>query len=414
MTLSEELTWRGFVNQTTYKDITALDGEPISFYWGVDPSADSMTIGNLAAAMMVRHFIDHGHKAILLVGGATGMIGDPDGKNQERELLSEDTIASNKKKISAQYRQVFAGKDFKIVDNYDWFKGVGYLQFLRDVGKHVPMRQMLGREFVQRRLSEEGGGISYAEFSYALIQGYDFLHLHREHGVNLQVCGADQWGNSITGVDLIRRLTGDEAHVWSVPLIVNKATGVKFGKSEAGAVWLDHAKTTPTQFYQFWINVDDEGVGDYLKIFTLLFKEEIDSVLKDHSQDQGKRVAQTRLAQEVTKLVHGEAEMAVAQKVTAVMTGKVPIGEAKDELAAIRKEIPSQKTAPEGSVLEALVATGLATSNTEARRLLQGNAITINGEKTDRENFKSNDFQEGRLLLRRGKAFKDSALIELQ
>jgi tyrosyl-tRNA synthetase len=173
MSLSEELTWRGFTHQTTYKDLKALDGDPLTFYFGVDPSADSMTVGNLAAAMMVRHFIDHGHKAILLVGGATGMIGDPDGKKQERHLKTLDEIDHNKQAIAGQYQTIFAGKEFELVDNYDWFKGVGYLEFLREIGKHVPMRQMLGREFVQTRLSEEGAGISYAEFSYALIQGYD-------------------------------------------------------------------------------------------------------------------------------------------------------------------------------------------------------------------------------------------------
>lgn len=193
MTLSEELAWRGFVNQTTFKDITVLDGEPLTFYLGVDPSADSMTIGNLAIVMMVRHFIAHGHKAVLLVGGATGMIGDPDGKKQERDLLTLEQIAHNKSAIAAQCKQVLGELPFELVDNYDWFKDINYLDFLRDVGKHVPMRQMLGRDFVQSRLGEEGAGISYAEFSYSLIQGYDFLHLHREKGVSLQICGADQW-----------------------------------------------------------------------------------------------------------------------------------------------------------------------------------------------------------------------------
>src|SRR5690349_15619357 len=252
MKLSEELQWRGFVNQTTYDDLSQLDQAPISFYWGVDPSADSMTIGNFAAAMMVRHFIDHGHKAFLLVGGATGMIGDPDGKKDERNLKTLDEIAKNKAGIAEQYKTAFAGKDFAIVDNYDWFKSMNYLDFLREIGKNVPMSQMLGRDFVQSRLGESGNGISYAEFSYSLIQGYDFLHLFRNHGVTLQVCGADQWGNSITGVDLIRRLEGQEAHVYSTPLVINKATGVKFGKSEGGAIWLDATKTSVFKFYQFW------------------------------------------------------------------------------------------------------------------------------------------------------------------
>jgi tyrosyl-tRNA synthetase len=414
MTLSEELTWRGFVNQTTYKEIGALDADPIAFYFGVDPSADSMTIGNLAAAMMVRHFIDHGHKAYLLVGGATGMIGDPDGKKEERNLLTVEQIEHNKKAIAAQYRQVFAGQDFEIVDNYDWFKPMGYLEFLRGVGKHVPMRQMLGRDFVQSRLGEEGAGISYAEFSYSLIQGYDFLYLYRNHGVTLQVCGADQWGNSITGVDLIRRIEGAEAHVYSAPLIVNKTTGVKFGKSEEGAVWLDAGKTTPTQFYQFWINCDDAGAEDYLKVFTLLNKEEIEAVMNEHRQDLGQRKAQQKLAEEVTRLVHGAEATETAKRVTDCLTGKLNIAEAEDVLNELRREIQAVHSSTEGSIVDALVASSLASSNSEARRLLEGNAIAVNGQKVSRENFEAQDFQNGRLLLRRGKAFKDSALVELE
>lgn len=415
MTLSEELTWRGFVNQTTYKDITALDGQPITFYFGVDPSADSMQIGNLAAAMMVRQFIAHGHKALLLVGGATGMIGDPDGKKEERNLQSLDDIAHNKASIAAQYKRVFAGQDFELVDNYEWFKNYGYLDFLREVGKHVPMRQMLNRDFVQSRLGEDGAGISYAEFSYSLIQGYDFLHLHREKGATLQVCGADQWGNSITGVDLIRRITGDETHVWSTPLVVNKTTGVKFGKTEAGAVWLDPAKTSPTQFYQFWINCDDAGVEDYLKIYTLLSKGDIDAIIAQHSENPSGRIAQIKLAQEVTQLVHGEEAMSIAQNVTEYLTDVKPVGQANEtELEEVRKQLASARISSEGSIIETIVSAGLSASNSEARRLLQGNAVSINGQKVSRENFIAADFQNGRLLLRRGKAFKDSALVELQ
>jgi tyrosyl-tRNA synthetase len=217
MTLSEELAWRGFSNQRTYQSITAVDQKPITFYWGVDPSADSMQVGNLAIAMMVRHFIEHGHKAVLLVGGATGMIGDPDGKTEERSLKTVEEISENKTKIADQYKRIFAGLPFEIVDNYDWFKDMRYLDFLRQVGKHMPMSQMLQREFVQTRLGEAGSGISYAEFSYALIQGYDFLHLYKEKGVTLQVAGSDQWGNCIAGVELIRRVANGEAHIWSAP-----------------------------------------------------------------------------------------------------------------------------------------------------------------------------------------------------
>ncbi len=380
MTLSEELTWRGFVNQMTYAHINELDKGPISFYWGVDPSADSMQIGNFAAAMMVRHFIDAGHKAYLLVGGATGMIGDPDGKKDERNLLSLEDIARNKAAIAEQYKKVFAGKDFEIVDNYDWFKGVNYLEFLRDVGKHVPLSQMLGRDFVQSRLGEEGSGISYAEFSYSLIQGYDFLHLYRNHNVTLQVCGGDQWGNSITGVDLIRRIEGGEAHVYSTPIVINKATGVKFGKSEGGAIWLDEKKTSVYQFYQFWLNSDDEGVVDYAKIFTLLNQEHIAAMAEQVASNPGARQAQRTLAREVTTIVHGAERTASVERVTATLFGGGNISDLNEaDLEVLAAEIP---TAVRGaSVIEALVLSGNAASNGEAKRLIEGGAVSVNGEK---------------------------------
>jgi len=413
MTLSEELQWRGSFHQTTFKDITAIDGQSLTFYFGVDPSAASMTIGNLAAAMLIRRFIDRGHKAILLVGGATGLIGDPDGKAQERDLKTMEEVAKNKAGVVAQYQRIFEGKDFEIVDNYDWFKDMGYLQFLRDVGKHVPMRQMLSRDFVQTRLGEDGAGISYAEFSYSLIQGYDFLHLSREKGASLQLCGSDQWGNCIAGVELIRRITGKEAHVLSMPLVINRATGVKFGKTEGGAVWLDPTLTTPTQFYQFWITCDDEGVEDYIKLYTLLGKDDVDAIMVKHREDPRQRIAQVRLAQEVTKLVHGAQELAIAEQVTNVLTNKTPIGDVDDVvIESVRKEIAATAAKPGDSIIDVLEQVGLTTSKSEARRLLQGNAIAINGAKVTRETFEATDFQNGRLLLRKGKAFKDSALIE--
>lgn len=380
MKLSEELQWRGFVNQTTFKDLTELDQAPLSFYFGVDPSADSMTIGNFAAAMMVRHFIDHGHKAFLLVGGATGMIGDPDGKADERNLKTLDEIAKNKAGIAAQYERAFAGKPFTIVDNYDWFSTINYLDFLRTVGKNVPMSQMLGRDFIKARLGEEGSGISYAEFSYSLIQGYDFLHLHREYGVTLQVCGSDQWGNSITGVDMIRRIEGNEAHVYSTPLVINKATGIKFGKSEGGAIWLDAKKTSVYKFYQFWLNVDDEGVIDYAKIYTLLSKDEIELLAAEQQQNPGARKAQKTLAREVTTLVHGKDRFESVERVTAVLfDGGDFAGLNDDDIDALANEIPTVDAGK--SAIESLVAGGVASSNGEARRLIAGGAVSINGQK---------------------------------
>lgn len=380
MTLSEELSWRGFVNQTTFSDIKDVD-EPRTLYFGVDPSADSMTIGNLAAAMMVRHFIDHGHKAILLVGGATGMIGDPDGKRQERDLMSLDEIAKNKAAIAEQYKAVFDGQHFELVDNYDWFKNISYLDFLRDVGKHMSITQMLDREFVQSRIGEGGSGISYAEFSYSLIQGYDFLQLFREKGATLQVCGADQWGNSVTGASLIRKLDGGEAHVYSTPLVVNKATGKKFGKSEDGAIWLDANKTSPFKFYQFWLNADDEGVIDYLKIFTRLDKETIESLEAHTGSNPAGREAQKALAYEVTKIVHGDERAHQAQNVTEVLFGGATFEDLTvNDLDMLAVEIPVGNS---GRLIDILVASGVAQSNGEARRLISGGAISFNGQKAD-------------------------------
>ena len=380
MALSDELQWRGFVNQMTYPDITALNNGPISFYFGVDPSADSMTIGNLAAAMMVRHFIEAGHEAYLLVGGATGMIGDPDGKKDERNLQTLEDVARNKAAIAAQYHQVFAGKEFTVVDNYDWFKDINYLDFLRIVGKNVPLSQMLGRDFVQSRLGEDGSGISYAEFSYSLIQGYDFLHLNREFGVTLQLCGADQWGNSIAGVDLIRRIDAKEAHVYSTPLVVNKTTGVKFGKSEGGAIWLDEKKTSVYQFYQFWLNTDDAGVIDYMKIYTTLPRDVIEGLAAEQQENPGARTAQRRLAHEVTTLVHGADRTASVEKVTGVLFGAIAFDELSDEdLDVLAGEITTAAVA--STVIETLVTAGLAASNGEARRLIDGGAVSVNGEK---------------------------------
>jgi tyrosyl-tRNA synthetase len=414
MKLSEELQWRGFANQTTYKDLKDIDGEPITFYFGVDPSSNSMTIGNLASAMMSAHFIHHGHKAVLLVGGATGMIGDPDGKATERELLTLEQLEINKTSIAAQYNTVFSGQDFTLVDNYDWFKDMNYLDFLRNVGKHVPMRQMLGRDFVQSRLSEDGAGISYAEFSYSLIQGYDFLHLYKEHGVTLQLCGADQWGNSIAGVDLIRRIEGGEAHVWSAPLVINKATGKKFGKTEDGAIWLDENKTSVYKFYQFWINADDEGVEDYLKIFTTLDKPSVDEIMETHNQDKSKRFAQKTLAMQVTTIVHGADRAKSIEKLSETLFGGHDyLMLTKQDFAELKSELVTVKEPVEAELAQVLVDCKLAQSKGEARRFLQSNAIYVNGSQIplEKTHFAADDYIDGYAVIRRGK--NANALVEL-
>lgn len=386
MILSEELKWRGFVNQTTFEDITILDKQPVTFYIGVDPSADSMTIGNLAAMMMVKCFMKYGHKAFLLVGGATGMIGDPDGKANERNLKTLEEINKNKAAIALQYKQVLSGQEFTLVDNYDWFKDMNYLDFLRNVGKYVPLSQMLGRDFVQSRLGAEGSGISYAEFSYSLIQGYDFLYLFRNHGVTLQICGADQWGNSIAGVDLIRRIEGKEAHVYSLPLVINKSTGAKFGKSEDGAVWLDAKKTSVYKFYQFWLNAGDADVIDYLKVFTLLEKDEMDRLEQEVINHPESRLAQKKLAHEVTALVHNKDRAESVEKVTAVLFGGAEFSSlSNSDLDILAAEIPTQQTGK--TVVEYLVLSGFANGNNDARRLISSGAVSINGQKITQDSM---------------------------
>ncbi|HEX5797113.1 MAG TPA: tyrosine--tRNA ligase [Candidatus Saccharimonadales bacterium] len=412
--LSEELIWRGFAHQTTLGDTSELDKKKFTFYWGVDPSSDSMTIGNLAIAMMVRHFIDHGHRAVLLVGGATGVIGDPDGKTKERQLLSKEDIEKNKETIIKQYKTIFAHEKFEIVDNQEWFKNIKYIDFLRDVGKHVPLRQMLGREFVQSRLGEDGSGISYAEFSYSLIQGYDFLHLFKEKGVTLQVCGSDQWGNSIAGVELIRRIEGKEAHIWSAPLVINKSTGEKFGKTEEGAVWLDANKTGPFDFYQFWLNLDDDSAADYLKIYTLLPRNEVESIITEFKKDPSRRQAQKVLAHEVTKLVHGQEETESIERINACLFGSADYGglTAKD-ISTMKGFLPVYNTKTGENLISVLVATGLVTSNSEARRMFAQGAISLNGKTID-ENYslkKTDEVAAGHAIIKRGK--NKYAIIEL-
>lgn len=382
MTLSEDLKWRGFVNQTTFKDISMLDESKRVFYFGVDPSAPSATIGNLAAMMMCRIFLTHGYTPILLVGGATGMIGDPK-DDKERAKKSLDEISHNKEQIKIQYQQVFGGLDFKLVDNFDWFSGIGYLEFLRSVGKRMSMSQLLDREFVKKRVGEGGSGLSYAEFSYSLIQGYDYLHLFEKENATLQLCGADQWGNSLTGVDLIRKKHSKEAHVWSCPLVINKATGVKFGKSEGGAVWLNAEMTSPYKFYQFWLNVDDQGVGDYIKIYTLISPEDHRSLMDVSKNNPSDRVAQKYLAFETTKIVHGEEVAKAVQRISNVLFGGSNASElTENDFASLANELPSSKT---GKLLDLLVETNLAKSKGEARRLVVQNAVSVNGVKATLE-----------------------------
>lgn len=384
MTLSEELMWRGFLNQTTFSNITELDKGTRTFYFGMDPSAESLTIGNLAALMMVRHFIDHGYKAILLFGGATGRIGDPDGKAEERKVKPIEEVEKNVKMQTKQVKDLFAGKEFITVNNYDWFKDINYIDFLREVGKNFSMTQLLDRKFVKDRIGEGGSGISYAEFSYNLMQGYDFLYLFRKYGVTLQVCGADQWGNCITGVELIKKLEKATVDVYSVPLIIDKVSGRKFGKSEGNAVWLDPNLTSVFKYYQFWLNADDIAVEDYLKIYTLITKEELDELMVEHKKDPKKRLAQKALAKLATEVLHGSERTKSVMELTDVIFSGTGVSDlSKDELDLLAKELAVAKKGVLAS--EAMVETGLAKSLSEARRLIKQGGVSFNGKKLDED-----------------------------
>jgi tyrosyl-tRNA synthetase len=402
MKLSEDLVWRGLIKDKTFQNIGWLD-EPKKFYLGIDASSDSLTIGNLAVILLARRLLEADWQAVMLVGGATSLIGDPGGKDEERDLKDKQEIAKNIKGIQSQIEKLFDGKPHELINNLDWLGDVKYLDFLRDIGKHYSMTELIQREFVNARMGEAGSGISYAEFSYSLLQGYDFWWLFTNKNVKLQIGASDQWGNMLSGVPLIRKKEG-----------INKVTGKKFGKSEEGAIWLDAARTSPIQFYQFWMNVDDEVVDDYLKIFTLLPKNEIDEILSKHKSDPQNRFAQTKLAQEVTRLVHGEKQEIFAESVTEYITGKKPIAQAEETvMKEVREAIPNIKLHPGTSVIEVLSESGLAASNTEARRLFDSKAIYVDGQKFDKPHLESGDFKNGRLMIRRGKAFKDSALVEL-
>ena len=397
MKLSEELIYRGFNAETTIKNPEDLDTrESKKFYWGADPSADSLTIGNLAAIMMCACFVRHGYEPYLLVGGATGQIGDPK-ENGERELKSLEEVEHNKKCIREQIERVINAGDglvrdyqtpgLTMVDNLDWFSKINYLEFLREIGKNFSMTQLLDRQFVQNRIGEGGSGISYAEFSYTLIQGYDFLHLYREYGVALQLCGADQYGNCTSGIHLISRLENADADVWSTPLVIDPVTGKKFGKSEGNAIWLaasDNGSgnyTSIYDFYQFWMNQPDEAVESLLKIYTLLEPAEIDEILARHKEQPELRIAQKALAKGATIVVHGAGSAEAVENLSNTLFSRdTDFAEfSEDELTEFSAYLP---VIAKGTMLvDALVETGLAESKKKAREFIAGGAISINGAK---------------------------------
>ena len=395
MKLSEELQWRGFWNQTTFTDDKLIDSENFTLYLGTDPSADSLHVGHLAVYMMVRHFLERGHKVFLLVGGGTGMIGDMR-DTEERNLLSYEEIEHNKQALKSQVSRIFAGRDFTLVDNADWLAELELLPFLRDIGKNFNMADLVSREFFKARINN-GKGLSFAEFTYTLLQGYDFWHLFNQYGVNLQIGGSDQWGNLLSGVDLIRKKENAEVYAMTAPLLINKSTGRKFGKSEGGAVWLDENKTSVYKFYQFWLNVDDESAIEYMKIFTMLDRDTIEAIAENHAVNPGARSAQKVLAREVTDIVHGSARRESVERVNEVLFGGGDFKKlSDDDLGALAEEIPCVDAGVD--VIEALVESGAVSSNGEAKRLLKSGAISLNGEKLA-ENKVVNDTS----LLKKGK-----------
>lgn len=407
MTLSEELVWRGFVQQTTLQNLSELDNKQWSYYQGFDASADSQTIGNLAAMMLNRLFLKHGHKSVILAGGATSLIGDPGGKDKERDTQDEKVISHNVNMAEEQLKRILQGYKFTLVNNLDWLKEIKLLPFLRDIGKHYNMTQLVQRDYIATRIGEGGSGISYTEFSYTLLQGYDYLHLYDKHGVTLQLGGSDQWGNCLSGVDLLRKLRGVESHVLTLPLVINKATGKKFGKSEDGAVWLDESKTSVFKFYQFWLNSDDTGVEEYLKIYTELDKSTIDLVMAEFNANRGLRMAQRVLAYEVTKLVHGEKRADEVVKTTKVLFGEGDFLElGKNEMHILKNELPVSRVADD--MPQTIVNAGLAQSKKEARTFLESGAIFVNGQKAGPQNLDL--FVKGNNLLKRGK--NSFAIIE--
>lgn len=417
----EELRWRGMLSQIMPGTEELLQKEQVTAYLGTDPTADSLHIGHLCGVMMLRHLQRCGHKPLALVGGATGMIGDPSGKSLERNLLDEETLRHNQECIKKQLAKFLdfesdAPNKAELVNNYDWMKDMGFLQFAREVGKHITVNYMMAKESVQQRLNGEArDGLSFTEFTYQLLQGYDFLHLYQHKGCKLQMGGNDQWGNMTTGTELIRRTLGGEANAYALTCpLITKADGKKFGKTESGNIWLDAKRTSPYKFYQFWLNVSDDDAERYIKIFTSLDKETIDSLIEEHRQDPGRRQLQRRLAEEVTVMVHSREDYDMAVEASNILFGK----STKDSLLKLNEQtfldifegVPRFEVSRDviGQPVVELFTSAAAVfaSKGEMRKLVQGGGVSVNKEKLtafDR-NITAEDLIDGKyLLVQRGK-----------
>lgn len=388
----EELKWRGLLHDSMPGTQELLNTEMVTGYCGFDPTADSLHIGNLVPITLLIHLQRAGHKPIALVGGATGMVGDPSGKSDERKLLDIDSIRHN---LECQKKQLMQFLNFEegtnraeMVNNYDWFSQFGFLEFIRDVGKHITVNYMMGKDSVKNRL--ESGGMSFTEFTYQLVQGYDFLHLYQHYGCKLQIGGSDQWGNITTGTELIRRKAGGEAFALTAPLIT-KSDGTKFGKSEGGNVWLDRKRTSPYKFYQFWLNTADEDAARFYKIYTLKDRQDAESVIAAHTGQEHMRLLQKELAEEITRRVHSEKDLELARRATSIFFGN---GTPEDLLALDEEtlnssfegletyKIPKDQLSAGVDVLELLAThTAIFPSKGEARKMIQANGFSINKEK---------------------------------
>ena len=399
MTLYEELKWRGLIKDVTSPDLEdKLNNEKLTFYIGTDPTADSMHLGHLSSFLISKRLADRGHKPILLIGGATGRIGDPR-PTTEREMKSIEEIEHNIKGLTKQAEDLFG---FEVVNNYDWSKDINFIDFLRDYGKYFNINYMLDKDIIRRRLET---GITYTEFSYMIMQALDFLHLYETKNCTLQVAGSDQWGNITAGVDLIRKKTGKEAYAFTMPLVTD-SSGKKFGKSEVNALWLDKNKTSSYELYQFLINAEDEKIIDYLKVFTFLTKEEIEEIEKEHNEKPELRIAQKKLAECVITFLHGKEEYDKALKISeALFSGNIK--ELKlDEIESAFKDIPSFNIDKEYSLIDLIVNNGIASSKREAREFINAGSILINGDKVTDENeiiSKDKAIENKAIVIRRGK-----------
>ena len=402
MTLFEDLKWRGLVKDIAGEESElkkVLDGNPITFYWGTDPTADSLHLGHYSSLCMAKRLSNAGHKPILLCGGATGRIGDPR-PTAEREIISEEDVNYNIKKIRSQVSGIVPSAE--LVDNYDWLKNYTFLDFLRDIGKYVNLNYMLDKDIIRRRLDT---GITYAEFSYMLIQGYDFVHLYSKKNCIMQVAGSDQWGNITTGVDLIRKILDKPAYAFTMPLILDPS-GKKFGKSEGNALWLDKEKTSAYEIYQYLINTDDSKVLEYLKVFTFLGREAIEEIYDKQKAAPETRIAQKTLAWEVVKDIHGKDEADNAVDVSQKLFAGDFSGLSVKDIKLGFKGVPSFRISGELPLIDVLVQNKIASSKREAREFIKGNAILVNGKaSTDESMIISKDLAiDGQVIvIRRGK-----------